>query len=344
MKIHRHFRLWLVLCVGIFIPLILLYNSTCSKPFHEERIPVSSRNFPSYEILSEENEILLLPPVFPSVNKSMMRIIDNKTKIGVMSTFYFQIGNLSEPKTPGDYWMLFQPMVTQTERDVMLYTFEIFIRACEQANLTYFLYGGTLLGAYRHHGLIPWDDDIDVMINAKDKGRVKKSLSQFSHFGLHSPAHKQWKFYLKDLASLGHRPYRWPYVDIFFFVDNSNYIWDESRQYRHEFNFSKSIVFPLQFRPFENALLPVPCNMASFLSTNYLKNVCITTNYVHKLESDRPEYIKRKVHCKHLHNLFPFVFRTENGDGTIIEKVKVGTFEVKTVVMPQFCKTSPFVT
>lgn len=45
-------------------------------------------------------------------------------------------------------------------------------RVCRENGITYWVNGGTMLGAARHKGFIPWDDDIDVMVPRKDFNRL----------------------------------------------------------------------------------------------------------------------------------------------------------------------------
>ncbi|MCM0726941.1 LicD family protein [Parabacteroides sp. Y3-G-102] len=51
---------------------------------------------------------------------------------------------------------------------VMLRMFKIIDHICRQHNLKYWMCSGTLLGAIRHQGFIPWDDDLDICIIRED--------------------------------------------------------------------------------------------------------------------------------------------------------------------------------
>lgn len=56
-----------------------------------------------------------------------------------------------------------------------------FDEICKKHGLRYFLEAGTLLGAIRHHGFIPWDDDIDVSMPRKDYEKlIKIGAQEFS--------------------------------------------------------------------------------------------------------------------------------------------------------------------
>ncbi|MDV7751301.1 LicD family protein [Enterococcus casseliflavus] len=58
----------------------------------------------------------------------------------------------------------------------ILSIYKEFYNICNQSNLNFYAIGGTCLGAIRHQGFIPWDDDLDVAMPRKDYEKLKSIL------------------------------------------------------------------------------------------------------------------------------------------------------------------------
>jgi lipopolysaccharide cholinephosphotransferase len=66
----------------------------------------------------------------------------------------------------------------QEQRKIQLNILSKFVDFCETNGLRYFLDGGSLLGAIRHNGYIPWDDDIDIGMPRPDYEKLRNIAQQ----------------------------------------------------------------------------------------------------------------------------------------------------------------------
>lgn len=117
----------------------------------------------------------------------------------------------------------------QVELEIM----DEFIRICDKHNLEYFLTGGTMLGAIRHKGFIPWDDDIDV-------GMMRKDYDSFINI---AKKELNGKYFLDCFET--NENYYLPFAKI----RKNNTIFDE--EVNHHMNNHKGIF--IDIIPFENA-------------------------------------------------------------------------------------------
>lgn len=96
---------------------------------------------------------------------------------------------------------------------------------CEKEKIIYFLGYGTLLGAIRHNGFIPWDDDIDIMMPRSDYEKFIKYCMKNNELGYFSLKHYLTsKEYIYPIARFCDTRYRIEYkntkeYDLGLFVD-----------------------------------------------------------------------------------------------------------------------------
>lgn len=72
----------------------------------------------------------------------------------------------------------YDPDILKHLQSVLIDMFEDFIKICDENNIQYFLHAGTCIGAVRHEGFIPWDDEIDVAFLREDYEKLLKVLDK----------------------------------------------------------------------------------------------------------------------------------------------------------------------
>lgn len=147
--------------------------------------------------------------------------------------------------------------------------FERFDLVCKNHNINYFIIAGTLLGAVRHHEMIPWDNDIDVGILEEDLEKLQKI--DLSLYGLQQRGVKRDNigkiFFIDEYDSV--------FIDIFVFEEKNNkyqYTQDHAlNTFKNEF-FYKGELFPLKPYTFKNLIVMGPNDSLSYSNRAWGKN------------------------------------------------------------------------
>ncbi|KAL8595511.1 hypothetical protein ACOMHN_000720 [Nucella lapillus] len=229
---------------------------------------------------------------------------------------------------------LFQPVMSLKERAQLMFTMHVFQTVCQKHGIEFFIFEGSLLGSYRHHGLVPWDDDIDVALKASDWEKIYQVFSDIPGFTLFSPPDSQWKFYLSDLPAFSDKPFKFPYLDLFFYRQHGPYVWGITWGMKNHLMLLTKHLLPLTTVQWETLQLPAPACVQRMVEDNYGQG-CVTPKYVHKTNRVRYGFQTDKVDCERLHRYLPFVFRQVGKGGGVVELRKVGDKVLHNVSLPR---------
>jgi hypothetical protein len=228
----------------------------------------------------------------------------------------------ADPETLGHF--MSREMTPET-KDILMDIFRVFMDVAKKHNWTWFIYGGSLMGSVRHHGIIPWDDDIDIMLNksaTKELKQVFKTLEpNYTVYDRGNDPILKLFSQRSTTCVLKSCRYKYPYIDVCFFAEDKDRIWD-NHPYFSRNKFKKSHIFPLHVRPFEGLMVYAPKVSLHLLNIVYgVTDICQTWRYFHNHESGGHKVVK--VKCELLKNHYPFVFRRWV-DGKMEETLKIG--------------------
>ncbi|WP_404987704.1 LicD family protein [Clostridium culturomicium] len=126
----------------------------------------------------------------------------------------------------------YQSISLEEMQESLLGDLNEFDRVCKEIGCTYFLGYGTLLGAIRHDGFIPWDDDVDVWMFRKDYEKFLKE----------APGKLKGNYFLQNVVTDKH--FKMLHVACKIRNDNTTLIEEWNKKY-HQGGFID--IFPLDY-------------------------------------------------------------------------------------------------
>ena len=128
----------------------------------------------------------------------------------------------------------------------------------------------------------------------------------------------KFKFFRNNSTFAGEQNWRWPFIDIKYYMENDSHIWNLDSK-RRTYYIRRSDFYPLHLRPFASLWLPAPHNTRNFLISKYRRFHCRSSIWNHRKEVKQRS---RKVRCWRLSRYYPFVWR-DKLEGGVLEVLKV---------------------
>ncbi|VDK41013.1 unnamed protein product [Dibothriocephalus latus] len=179
------------------------------------------------------------------------------------------------------------------------------------------IWGGSLVGSFRHHDNIPWDDDLDVAVDFKVRQTLWNKMSKLAPEIIIGQAKLRDKIYAKLIEpkntsrdvegsrKLSHYAWGWPSIDIGYYTTNATHMQEIALYGDVRQTCAMSDVFPLIFRPFHKHWVPAPRNtFAAIMQPKIGKVDCPVSGWSHPFEGPRQGHL---IPCSKLAQRYAFV-------------------------------------
>jgi hypothetical protein len=198
--------------------------------------------------------------------------------------------------------------IAQQDKEILMDLVKKFLELADKLNLTYFMYSGTLLGSWRHHGMVPWDDDVDILIDIQQKSKLLDAMEKLQPEYFGPDTFPIVKFYSIKSRPIRGKRWCWPFIDISFYKQNEDLIWDTLVPWNN-IKLLKEKIFPLHKRPFEQFQLNAPRDSLYYFEKNYCGKLtsCFSHTTSHKTEKKLADVYR--ITCEELRYIVPFVHR-----------------------------------
>ena len=164
----------------------------------------------------------------------------------IILTFYLIYNNITLCEYKKDKLKYIKPEIIKKIYEMLKITDEIF----NENNIEYWMCGGTMLGAVRHKGIIPWDDDGDIEVLEKYESKIELLRDDFKQHNL--TLMKTWfgfKIFPTNGQIIKNVKWKYPAVDIFIMSIQDNiitYKYDEAKKLFGKCYYDKDKIYPLE--------------------------------------------------------------------------------------------------
>ena len=193
----------------------------------------------------------------------------------------------------------FKDILNKKEKEDLHIILKEIITHLENQNIDYFFAFGSLIGAVRHGFRMPYDDDIDLIINDKDLDKffknlkIKKKKGKSTTYYLNNNVeiiHKNWGIPIKIVKKDNH----YPFIDINTYFKENNNIYVPKKQlvngHIKSFNQNVNDIYPLKKAKFEEFKIKIPNKYIKILKNQYGKDVLNNC----KITYNHKKYCKNK--------------------------------------------------